>query len=147
MAHLMSDLRHCVVVGKKLVVRGALLELMGVKGYIAIAPDGRSFGWPFLHLIRVDVHRLNVFPLEPALRAVILKVMLRRPNAGNIATNWAIAGSAGFLVVDAEIGVVSEKIELVAKRFYDCAGKILRLGESDVVKRFIHHTERTILAR
>src|SRR5262245_25005888 len=98
-------------------VRRAFLELTRVKSDVVISPDGRIFRRSLLHLIRVDVHRLNVLPLEPALGAVVLEIVLWSADAGNVATHRAVAGSTGLLIVDAEIGVVSEKIELVAECF------------------------------
>jgi hypothetical protein len=84
--------------------------------------------------------------LKPAVGAVVLEIVLWSGNAGDIATHRAIAWSAGLLIIDAEIGVISEKIELVAEYFQNCAGKILGLGERQVVECFVDHTERTILA-
>src|SRR5689334_18928482 len=98
-------------------VRRALVELMGVKSDVVIPPDGRIFGRSLLHLIGADVHRLNVPPLEPAPGAVVLEIVLWSANAGDVATYRAIAWSACLLIVDAEIRVVSEKIELVAECF------------------------------
>src|SRR6476646_3661295 len=96
-------------------VRSAPRELMGVMGDVVIAPKGGVFGRSLLHLIRVDVYRLNVLPLELALGAVVFKIVRWSANAGDVATHRAITWSAGLLIVDAEIRVVSEKIELVAE--------------------------------
>src|SRR6516225_4832344 len=96
-------------------VRRALLELMGVKSDVVISPDGRVFGRSLLHLVRVDVHRLNVLPMEPALCAVVLEIVLWSSDPGDVAAHRAIAWRACLLIVDAEIGVVREKIELVAE--------------------------------
>src|SRR5215470_7205953 len=98
-------------------VRRAFLELMRVKRDVVIAPDGRIFRRSLLHLIRVDVHRLNVLPLELALGAVVLEIVLWSANAGDVATHRAIAWSTGLLIVGAKIGVVSEEIKLVAACF------------------------------
>jgi hypothetical protein len=67
------------------------------------------------------------------------------PDPGDVASDRPIARAAGLLVVDAEIRIVGEKIELVAQRLNDRAGKILWSGRLQVMKRLIQRAERTAL--
>src|SRR5215831_12636291 len=106
MSHLVPKLRHCVVVRTNLVLRRTLLELVKVKGEIVIAADWRSVWRPFLHLVRSHIYRLDVFPLEPALAAIGLEVVLALASSQHVASFRPVAGSACFLVIDTEVGVV-----------------------------------------
>ena len=102
---------------------------------------------PLLHLVRVDVYGLHELPLEPALRTVVLKIMLWRRNARHVASHWAVTRRTCFLVINAKVGVVGKEIELVAEAFHYCAGEILRFRQSQVVERFVYDRKGAILAR
>src|SRR5215475_11549187 len=126
MAHLMPELRHRVIVGKHLSVRSALLQLMGIKCDVAIASCGRTLRWPILHLVRSHVYGLHVPPLESASGTIRFQIMLVLPGSEHIAALRTVTGRAGLLIVNAEVGIVSEEIESVAERLDHRAGKILR---------------------
>src|SRR5688500_1587999 len=68
------------------------------------------------------------------------------PDPGNVAPDRPIARAAGLLVVDTEIRIVGKKIELVAQRLDDRAGKILLPGWLQVIKRLAQRSERTTLS-
>src|ERR1017187_2382139 len=135
MTHLMTDLRHCQVIAGHLTTAGAV--------------HVDSFGRMLLHLVGSGVDRLNELPLESSGAAIILQAPLGGPNAGDgaargAAAQRAVAGSAGFLVIDAEIGIVGQKIELVAQVLDDRAGHIPRIGQSVVMEVFIDDGEWTV---
>src|SRR4029434_8332107 len=93
---------------------------------------------------------LNELPLEASLRAVVAEAALRRADARHgaslrAASERACAGRPRFLIVDTEVGVVRQKIELIAERGENSAGKISRDGQPQVVKRLEHRRERTVL--
>src|SRR5580704_18677180 len=73
--------------------------------------------------------------------------MLRLPDAGYISSHRAVARTARLLVVDAEVGVIRQKIEFVAERANDGTGKILRLGQFEIVERFVRSCKGTVLTR
>ena len=73
--------------------------------------------------------------------------VLSVPDSGDVASDRPIARAAGLLGVDAEIRIVGEKIELVAQRLNDGAGKVLRSRRRQVMKRLIQSGERTVLGQ
>src|SRR5580704_6322211 len=90
--------------------------------------------------------------LESALSAAALKdllclVVLCLPDPCDVASYRTITRTARFLTIDPKVGVVGQKVELVAESLNDCAGEILRPWESKIVERFVHVCKGTILAR
>src|SRR4029077_15382242 len=112
-----------------------------------IATHRGSLGRLFLHLVRADVYRLYVRPLKPALGTVARKIVLWRADPAHISSDGTVTGSAGFLIVNAEIGVVSQKVELVAELLDYRAGKVLWFGQSKVMERLVYDGKWTVLAR
>src|SRR6185436_20678356 len=113
----------------------------------------RVFGWrivgrALLHFVRTDKDWLKEAELKSPARAPALEDRFRLsllciPDPGDVASDRPIARAAGLLAVDAEIRIVGEKIELVAERLNDGAGKVLRSRRLQVMKRLIHRGERT----
>src|SRR5262250_455461 len=115
------------------------------------AADGCSLGRAFLHLVRPNIYRLCESELEFALRAAALQdlsclVVLCLPDSCNFPSYRTVARSTCFLTIDAEIGVVCKKIEIVAESLDDCAGEIPRFWHGKVVEGFVNGRVRAILA-
>src|SRR5215469_3475793 len=147
MAHFVPQLRHRVVIGTNFVIRRALLELANVRSDIVIAPNGRSLRRSFLHLVRSHIDRLDVLPLEPALGAIGVEVMLVLASSEHIATFRPVAASTGLLVINAKIGVVRKEVKLVTERLDHTTRQILWPWQRQVMKRFVEDWKRTILMR
>ena len=146
MPHFVPQLRHGVVVGQHFSLRRTLPQLIAIESDITIRASRCSIGWILLHLVGADVHGLYILPLEPALAAVGVKVVLSLTDTGYIAADWTIARGSRLLVVNAEIRVVRKEIEFVAQSVDDRASKIVRAGRSSIMKSLVHGGERTILA-
>src|ERR1700722_7986225 len=100
---------------------------------------------------RANPHRLRQSQLESALRAAALQELMRLlvpcvPDSFDVASNGSVTHRTRFLTISAEIGVVSQEIELVAERLDDGTGEILRFGRSKVVERLVHNCKGTIFA-
>src|SRR5215469_16841932 len=118
---------------------------MPVKCDVVIASHRSVIGRPFLHLIRSYVDRLHISPLKSAVGAIGVQVMLIFACSEHIAALRPIAWGSRFLVVNAEVRVVSKKIKFVAESLYHRTGKILGARQGQVVERFIGQGKRTIL--
>ena len=95
---------------------------MQIESYVMIAANRGVVGRIFLHLVRSHIHRLHILPLKSALRAISSEIMLQLTGTQHIAAFGAVTRSARFLVVDAEIGIIGEKIEVIAESFEDRTG-------------------------
>src|SRR6185312_11788690 len=125
---------------------------MHIEGYVVTVACGRSCWRPCLSFVGTNVDRLCESQLKSATRAAALQhflrlVVLRVPDARDIASDRTVARTACFLTIDTEIGVVGQKVELVAESFDYGAGKILRLGHGKVVEGFVEPGERAVVAR
>src|SRR4030095_7349717 len=103
-------------------------------------------GRALLHFVRTDKDWLKQAELKSPARAAALEDRVRLsllsvPDSGDVASDRPIARAAGLLAVDAEIRIVGEKIELVAQRLNDGAGKVLRSRRGQVMKGLIHSGE------
>ena len=78
--------------------------------------------------------------------AVALEIVLRGADAGYIASDRAVARSTRFLVINAKVGIVSQKVKVIAESFDHRAGEILRPRQCQIVKRLIDHCERPVFA-
>ena len=124
MTHLMSDLRHRVVVRRDLSVRGPLGELMRIGPDIMGVRFVETVGWILLHLVSADIDGLDELPLKATLGAISGEVSLVSADAGDRAACRTTAerpgtGGSSLRVVDTEIGVVRQHIELVAQGIDD----------------------------
>lgn len=111
--HFVSELRHGVVVRQHFSFCRAVAELVSVKSDVVSIANRSVIGRPRLHLVRSDVNRLHVAPLESTLAAVALEIVLAFTYARDIATSRTVAGRARLLVVDAEVGIIGKKIKPV----------------------------------
>ena len=99
-------------------------------------------------MIRTNINRLDVLPLEPAGSAVGRESPLYRADSGDRIARRSqrpVARRAGFLIVDAEIRVVRKKIKLVTETLDDCAGQIAWIRQRVIMERFVNERKRTIL--
>src|SRR5439155_24628325 len=138
-AHLMSNLRHRVVVWRNLSVRRPPCKLASVEGKIVVIGIGYAFSRILVHLVRAGIDRLDELPLESSRAAIALQPSLGRYNPGYRAARWAATqrastGSARFLVFHAEVGVVRQEIEFIAQGLDDCACQVPRIGQSKVME-------------
>ncbi len=151
MAHLMTDLRHRVVVRRDLSVRHAPRELAQVETDIVVIGIGDALRRILLHLIRAGIDGLHKLPLKSPGTAITLQPPLRCPNSSYRVARWiaaqrAIARSARFLIVDAEVRVISEEIVLVPQRIYDSAGQIPGIRQRQIMEGFVDDLEGTVLS-
>ena len=154
MAHLVSDLRHGIVVWRDFSVGGPLCELMRIGRDVTSV---RLLGilWEILrrillHLVGADVDGLDELPLKASIRAVSGEVSLVGADSGHRAACWTAAqrsgaGRAGFRVINTKIGVVREHIELVAECLDDGTGKVGCSGRLKVVERLEDDRERAVV--
>jgi hypothetical protein len=117
-----------------------------------LLPTGAPSGGPFLHFIRANKHRLRETQLKPTLGAAALQDLLRLvvlclPDPCDVASYRAITWSTRFLAVHTRVGVVGQKVELVAESLNDGAGEILRFWHGKVVERFVDDCKGPILVR
>src|SRR5581483_544351 len=102
-------------------IRGLFSQLLFIKIDIVAVAGLYAGRRPILHLIGADVNRLYKSPLKPTGTAVTFKPMLCLPDTRHMPAHWAVTGCAGFLIVDTKIGVISQKVELIAQCINDCA--------------------------
>ena len=145
---LVTEMPDGVIVRTGRPVGCRLRERACIERDILRVSDWRIVGRALLHFVRTDKDRLKQAELKSPARAAALEdrfrlSVLRVPDSGDVASDRPIARAAGLLGVDAEIRIVGEKIELVAQRLNDGAGKVLRSGRRQVVKRLIQSGERT----
>lgn len=115
---------------------------------VVVCAYRRVHGRALLHLIRADVHGLHKSPLEPARRAIGFEPVLLRADSGDGVshrTEWPVARSARFLVIDPKVRIVGEEIEFVAEAFDHRATHVAGIRQGVVVKGFVEHRERPVL--
>src|SRR5205807_3100497 len=129
-------------------VRGNFRELLLVKRDVVVRAGGRVRGRALLHLIRADIDRLNKSPLKPSGGAVGFESALLRADSCDCASHGSersVAGSARFLVIDAKVRVVRQKIELVAEALDHRATQIAGIRQRVIVKSFVEKRKGTVL--
>src|SRR5947209_8176377 len=124
----MTDLREGVVIARHPAVGRAFAENAGIEADVARVGVGEAFGRAFLHLDGAGVDRLGEAPLETAGAAITVEAALVLSDSGDVAAEGAGAGSAGLLIIDAEIRVIGEKVELIAERWDHGAGEVGGVG-------------------
>src|SRR5262249_39998753 len=142
-SHFMAEMPYCVVVRNGLAVGRRLRQLVRIEGYVVAIADGCSCWRSFLSLVGANIYRLRESQLKSATRAAALKNCLRLvvlcvPDACDIASYWTVARATCFLTIDAEVGVVNQKVELVAESLDDGAGEVLWFRHGQIVERFVH---------
>src|SRR6188508_3206367 len=135
-----------VIVRTGLAVGSLLRELPCIERDMFRVSGGRIVGRSFLHFVRTDEDRLIQTELKSPSSAAAVENRFRLSvpsvaDSGDVASDRPIARAARLLAVDAEIRIVGKKIELVAQRSNDSAGKVLRSRRLQVVKRLIHRGE------
>src|SRR5262245_60591784 len=127
---LVTEMSDGVIVRTGLPVGCRLRERACIERDTSRISRWRSVGRALLHFVRTDKDRLCKAELKSPARAAAVEdrfrlSVLRIPDPRDVAADRPIARATRLLAVDAEIRVVGEKIELVAKCLNDGAGKVL----------------------
>ena len=86
-----------------------------------------------MRLVRADIYGLRESQLESARGATALQdlgrlLVLCISDPGHVSSHRAVTRSTGLLTIDAEVGVVGQKVKPVAESLNDCAGEISIAG-------------------